>query len=49
MVQAIFDRDLPVIAGAVLLFAVIIQLVNLAVDILQLWLDPRLRVDPAVG
>jgi ABC-type dipeptide/oligopeptide/nickel transport system permease component len=49
MVQAIFDRDLPVIAGAVLLFAVIIQLVNLAVDILQLWLDPRLRMEEAVG
>lgn len=41
MVQAIFDRDLPVVLGAVLLIAVIVQLLNVAVDMAHAWLDPR--------
>jgi ABC-type dipeptide/oligopeptide/nickel transport system permease component len=41
MVQAIFERDLPVVLGAVLLIAVIVQLLNVAVDVAHAWLDPR--------
>lgn len=41
VVQAIFDRDVPVVVGAVLLIAVIYQALNLAVDLLHAWLDPR--------
>ncbi|MCS6883130.1 MAG: ABC transporter permease [Oscillochloridaceae bacterium] len=41
VVQAIFDRDVPVVVGAVLLIAVIYQVLNLAVDLLHAWLDPR--------
>ncbi len=41
LVQAIFDRDLPVVLGAVLLIAVIVQLLNLTVDLVHAWLDPR--------
>jgi ABC-type dipeptide/oligopeptide/nickel transport system permease component len=41
VVQAIFDRDVPVVVGAVLLIALIYQGLNLAVDLLHALLDPR--------
>lgn len=41
--QAIFLLDLPVILGAVLVSAVAIAIANLAADLVQAWLDPRLR------
>lgn len=41
IVQAVFDKDYPLILGAVLLLAVIYQLFNLLVDIGQGFLDPR--------
>ncbi len=41
--QALAQRDLVVIKNVVLLFAVIVIVVNLAVDALYLLLDPRLR------
>lgn len=41
VVQAIFDRDLPVVVGAVLLIALIFQLLNVIVDVAHAWLDPR--------
>ena len=40
-VQAIFDRDLPVVLGAVLLVAAINVAINLGVDLLHAFLDPR--------
>jgi ABC-type dipeptide/oligopeptide/nickel transport system permease component len=40
-VQAIFDRDQPVVLGAALTIAAIYLLINLAVDILHAWMDPR--------
>ncbi len=43
MVDAINQRDFPVILGAVTLFAVTFVLVNLLVDILYAWIDPRVR------
>ncbi|PDW02977.1 ABC transporter permease [Candidatus Viridilinea mediisalina] len=45
MVQAIFDRDLPVVLGAVLLIAVIVQLLNIMVDLAHAWLDPRVGAE----
>lgn len=41
MVQAIFDRDYPVVMGAALLIALIYILINLLVDIAHGWLDPQ--------
>jgi ABC-type dipeptide/oligopeptide/nickel transport system permease component len=41
-VQAIFDRDMPVVMGAALTVAAIYLLINLVVDLLTAWLDPRL-------
>jgi ABC-type dipeptide/oligopeptide/nickel transport system permease component len=43
-VQAIYDRDLPLIQGAVLFFAGVFVAVNLLVDMLYAYLDPRIRV-----
>lgn len=42
-VDAIFNRDIPVIQAVVLVAAVIFVAVNLLVDVLYGWLDPRIR------
>lgn len=42
-VGSITNRDYPVIMGTILFFAVVIVLVNLVVDLLYAWLDPRIR------
>jgi len=44
-VTSIGNRDYPVIMGTTLLFAIIIILANLVVDITYAWLDPRIRFD----
>ena len=41
IVQSIFDKDYPLILGAVLLLAVIFQLSNFLIDLAQGFLDPR--------
>ena len=42
-VDAMINRDLPLIQGLVLTFAVIFIALNLAIDLLNGWLDPRLQ------
>ncbi len=42
-IDAVINRDLPLIQGIVILFAVIFTVVNLAVDLLYAALNPRLR------
>jgi peptide/nickel transport system permease protein len=44
-VQAIQKRDLPVIQSTTLVFAVLFVLVTLLVDILYVFIDPRIRYD----
>ncbi len=46
-VEAILWRDLPVVRGVVLVSALAYVLVNLAADLLRVWLDPRLREEAA--
>ena len=43
LLQAILQLDMPLIIGVVLVSAVAIAVVNLVVDLVYLWLDPRLR------
>lgn len=43
LVNAITSRDYPVVQGIVLTFAVIFTLVNLAVDLLYAYVDPRIH------
>ena len=42
-IDAVINRDLPLIQGIVILFALLFTLVNLAVDMLYVILNPRLR------
>lgn len=42
-IDAVINRDLPLIQGIVILFAVIFTAVNLAVDLMYTLLNPRLR------
>ncbi len=43
MVQSIKERDFPVVQGSVLFIAVAFSMVNLLVDILYAFVDPRIR------
>jgi peptide/nickel transport system permease protein len=45
IVQAVFDRDYPLVQTAVLFVAVGLVLVNLLVDLCYGWLNPRLRAE----
>lgn len=42
-VESAFDRDYTMILGTVLFYAALIVLLNLVSDLVQIWLDPRLR------
>lgn len=48
-VDAIFNRDYPIIQGFVVLMGIIFVVVNLIVDILYVWLDPRVRLGRSMG
>jgi peptide/nickel transport system permease protein len=43
-VQALLNRDFPVVLAAVSLTSIVYTLMNLLVDLLYDWLDPRVRV-----
>ena len=42
---SIGNRDYPVVMGTTLLYAVLIVIANLVVDITYAWLDPRIRYE----
>ncbi len=44
-VTAAFNRDYTMVLGTVIFFAVLIIVFNLLVDVVQVWLNPRLRFD----
>jgi peptide/nickel transport system permease protein len=48
VVDSLLARDYPAVQGCILIFAMIMVLVNLIVDILYFYLDPRLRIDGKV-
>jgi peptide/nickel transport system permease protein len=43
-VQALLNRDFPVVFAAVFFISLMYTLINLAVDLLYAWLDPRIRL-----
>ena len=45
MVQGILARDFPLVQGCVLMIALTFVLINLAVDLLYAYLDPRIHYD----
>jgi peptide/nickel transport system permease protein len=44
IVNAASEHDIPVLQGAVIYFSLIVVVVNLCVDLLTAWLDPRVHV-----
>ncbi len=44
-IQSVGNRDYQVITGVTLLYAIILVIANLVVDISYAWLDPRIRFD----
>ena len=42
-IEAVFARDYPVIQGFILVFASVVVLVSVVIDVLYAWLDPRIR------
>lgn len=42
-IQAIFQRDYPLIQGFILMFACVVVTVSLLMDLAYAWLDPRIR------
>ena len=44
-VSSIGNRDYPIITGVTLIYAVVLVIANLLVDITYAWLDPRIRFD----
>jgi peptide/nickel transport system permease protein len=45
LVDSIFARDFPLVQGAVLFLALVYLIANLAVDVLYVFLDPRIRYE----
>tara|TARA_R110000850_G_scaffold9495_9_gene34915 strand:+ start:2946 stop:3953 length:1008 start_codon:yes stop_codon:yes gene_type:complete len=43
MVDSIFRRDYPVVQGGLLMIAVMVMIVNLSVDLLYGWINPKIR------
>ena len=43
MNSAIFQRDIPVLQGTILVLAMFFVVLNLTVDIIQTLLDPRIK------
>jgi peptide/nickel transport system permease protein len=44
LLQAVNERDYPLVQGVVLFIAVVIVLLNIAVDILYTFIDPRIEL-----
>ena len=42
-IQAIFQRDYPLIQGFILMFAIVVVLVSILMDVIYALLDPRIR------
>ncbi len=43
-ITAVTNRDYPLIMGVTLVYAVLIVLANIVVDMIYVWLDPRVSV-----
>jgi peptide/nickel transport system permease protein len=45
LINAILDKDLPLVQGAVLVTSILYVSLNLLVDLAYGWIDPRIRYD----
>src|SRR5207237_10273407 len=44
-VTSAFNRDYTLVLGTVILYAALIMLLNLLVDVVQAWMNPKVRLD----
>ena len=44
IVDALNNMDLPLVMGSVLFIAFIFVIINIIVDLVYIWLDPRIRI-----
>ena len=49
LINAITQRDYPIVQGLVVLAAVIYAFMNLVVDVLYTYIDPRVRLEGSSG
>jgi peptide/nickel transport system permease protein len=42
IIQGINDRDLPVVTASIFIIVLIVMIINLAVDVVYTYLDPRI-------
>ncbi len=47
LTQAVLNRDYPMVQGGLLIVTALLVLVNIGVDVLYAFLDPRVRYDAA--
>ena len=45
MIEGVYSRDYPIVQGSVLIIAVTYVFINLFVDIVYKWLDPRIQLE----
>lgn len=45
LIEGVYSRDYPIVQGSVLIIAVTYVLINLLVDIVYKWLDPRIKLE----
>ena len=44
-VNSAFNRDYTLVLGTVILYATLVVALNLVVDVVQVWLNPRLKFE----
>lgn len=44
LVNAVKSRDIPVVMGTIIFVAVFVGIINLLVDLLYAWIDPRVKL-----
>jgi len=45
VVEAVYERDYPLVVGCILIFAIVFVFVNLITDILYTYIDPRIKYE----
>jgi len=45
IVEAIYQRDIPVVQGVTLMFGIVVMLANLFIDLLYAYFDPRITIE----
>jgi peptide/nickel transport system permease protein len=44
LINAVKSRDVPVVMGTIIFVAVVVGVINLLVDLLYMYIDPRIKL-----